>query len=106
MERSVIRGLLLHLKRCSRITLRSIRATVLPFRPRSDEGLSEQSGAAAQSSGAVAISEPDVAAAGRGVRAIIDLIVGAAVVGTNEVAIVIAAMVLMPAQKQRHRGQT
>src|SRR6266478_355056 len=67
---------------------------------------SEPSRAAAQPSGAVAISEPDVAAAARGARAIIDLIVGAAVVGTNETAIVIAAVVLMPARQQRHRGQT
>jgi hypothetical protein len=67
---------------------------------------SEPSRAAAQPSGAVAISAPDVAAPARGVRAIIDLIVNAAVVGTNEMAVVIAAMVLMPARQQRHRRPT
>src|SRR6266446_8662087 len=85
----------------------STRATAASRkRPQAQRRNSEQSGATTQPSGAVAISEPDVAAAGRGVRAIMDLIVGAAVVGTNEMAIIIAAMVLMPARQQRHRGQT
>jgi hypothetical protein len=68
-------------------------------------GSSEPSRAAAQPSGAIAISEP-MAAAARGSRAVIDLIIGAAVVGTNKVAVVVAAMVLKLARQHRHRGPT
>src|SRR5215467_10604983 len=56
-------------------------------------------GSAAQPAGAVAISEAHVAAAARAVRAIIDLIIGAAAVGANETAIIIAAVVLVPARQ-------
>jgi hypothetical protein len=70
------------------------------------KGLSEPSRTTAQPSGAVAISAPGVATAARGAWAVIDLIVYAAVVGTNEMTVVIAAMVLMPARQQRHRSPT
>jgi len=43
--------------------------------------------------GGVAIAAPDVAAAGRLSGTIIDLVVDAAVVGTDEVALIVAAMV-------------
>lgn len=67
---------------------------------------SEQGWATAQPSADIAIAEPCVTAAAHSVRAVIDLIFCAAVVGTNEVAIVIAAMVLKLARQQRHRGPT
>src|SRR5262249_3591305 len=65
-------------------------------------GISEQRRAAAQLSGAVAVSKPDVAATGYGPRTIINLVVDAAVVGTNEMAVAVAAMVLKPARQERH----
>ena len=61
----------------------------------------EQSWAAATPSADIAISEPDVTAAARSARAVIDLIIGAAVVGTNKMAVGIAAMVLKLARQQR-----
>jgi hypothetical protein len=76
------------------------------LRSSTSNAISKPSGTTAQPSGIVAISEPDVAAAGPGNRAVIDLIVDAAVVSTNEMAVVIAAMVLMPARQQWHGGQT
>jgi hypothetical protein len=51
--------------------------------------------ATAQPAGGVAIAETDVAAAGSGGRTIIDLIIGAAVVGADVVAVDIATVVLV-----------
>jgi hypothetical protein len=59
---------------------------------------------AAQISPAVAIAKADMAAAGSFVRAVIDLIVGAAAVGAHVMTVGGAAMVLILWRQQRHRN--
>src|SRR5260370_24457810 len=76
---------------------------IAPYGPTS---LSEQSRAAAQPSGAVAISESNVAATACGGGAVIGLIIGAAVVGTNKVAVGVAPMVFKLAPQQPHPHPT